>query len=359
MENTRILIVDDEMPVAKAIESSLIRLGYEIPYIVSTGNEAIEKSEKMHPDLVLMDIKLPGTIDGIKAAETIRTSFDIPVIFLTGYADEELINRAKLTMPFGYILKPPEAGSLHSMIQIALYKHKTERELKKYREHLETQVEERINELSKEIVERKKAEEALKESIGQLRKVTGGVIDIIVMAVETRDPYTAGHQKRVSNLARSIATEMGLPRDQVDGIRVAGVIHDLGKISVPAEILSKPSQLNENEFNLIKVHPRSGYDILKNVEFSWPLAKIVLQHHERLNGAGYPEGIRGDEILLEAKIIAVADVVEAMASHRPYRPSKGIDAAIEEIEKNKGILYDDRVVDACLRLFRSKGFTLD
>ena len=158
----------------------------------------------------------------------------------------------------------------------------------------------------------------------------------MVSAVEMRDPYTAGHQLRVSNLACAIANEMGLSHDKIEGLRMAGFIHDIGKLSIPAEILSKPTKLTDFEFSLIKEHPRSGYEMLKDVESPWPLAQIVYQHHERINGSGYPRKLKGDEILIDARIMAVADVVEAMASHRPYRPALGIEAALEEIEKNKG-----------------------
>ena len=177
--------------------------------------------------------------------------------------------------------------------------------------------------------------------------------------METKDPYTSGHQKRTTNLARAIATEMHLPSDQIEGIRVAGAIHDIGKLSVPAEILSKPSKLAAAEHLLIKEHARQGYEILKDVESPWPLAEIVHQHHERMNGSGYPRGLQGEKILIEARILAVADVVEAMASYRPYRPALGIDKALEEIEKNKGVLYDILAVDTCLRLFKEKGFKIN
>jgi putative nucleotidyltransferase with HDIG domain len=178
-------------------------------------------------------------------------------------------------------------------------------------------------------------------------------------AVEARDPYTAGHQIRSANLARAIATELGLQQDKIEGIRIAGSIHDIGKLSLPAEILSKPTKLSEIEFSLIKEHAKKGYEMLKDVESPWPLAEIVYQHHERINGSGYPRNLKGEEILIEARILTVADVVEAMASHRPYRPGLGIDAALNEIEKNRGIFYDDAVADACLRLFREKGFLLE
>jgi len=212
--------------------------------------------------------------------------------------------------------------------------------------------------VTRDITERKQAEEQLHKTLENLRKSFGATIQVMVSAVEMKDPYTAGHQLRVADLACNIATEMGLPLDKIEGIRMAGSIHDIGKLSIPAEILSRPTKLTSNEFNLIKEHSKSGYEMLKDVEFPWPLAQIVYQHHERMNGSGYPRNLKGDEIIIEARIMAVADVVEAMASHRPYRPALGIDAALAEIKKNKGIFYDDAVADACLRLFREKGYQL-
>ncbi len=196
-----------------------------------------------------------------------------------------------------------------------------------------------------------------KLSVERLRKAVGATVQAMALVVETRDPYTAGHQRRVADLARSIATEMGLSQERIDGIRTASSIHDIGKISVPTEILSKPTRLSETEFSLIKMHPRSGYDILKDIEFPWPVARMVLEHHERMDGSGYPSGLRGEDILLESRIIAVADVVEAIASHRPYRASLGADAALDEIATGRGTTFDPEAVDACLRLFREKGYT--
>ncbi|HPQ44457.1 MAG TPA: PAS domain S-box protein [Syntrophales bacterium] len=210
----------------------------------------------------------------------------------------------------------------------------------------------------RDITESKRVEESLENTLESLRKAFGATIQVMVAAVESRDPYTAGHQLRTANLARAIATEMGLSRDRIEGIRMAGSIHDIGKLSIPAEILSKPTEPTAIEFSLIKEHPRKGYEILKGVESPWPLAQIVYQHHERMDGSGYPRGLKGDEILVEARIMAVADVVEAMASNRPYRPMRGLNTALEEIEKNKGVLYDTDAVNACLRLFREKGFQL-
>ncbi len=210
-----------------------------------------------------------------------------------------------------------------------------------------------------DIIERKRTEEALQESIEKLRKTLYGTVQAMAMTVEMRDAYTAGHQKRVANLARSIAKEMGLSHDKIDALRMAGIIHDIGKICIPAEILSKPTQLTDIERQLIQIHSQVGHDILKEIEFLWPVAKIVLQHHERIDGSGYPNGIKGDEIMIEAKILAVTDVVEAIASNRPYRPAQGLDVALKEISMNRGILYDADVVDACLRLFNEKGFKFE
>ena len=210
-----------------------------------------------------------------------------------------------------------------------------------------------------DITERKKGVEELQNTLERLRKAVAATIHAMVSAVELRDPYTAGHQRRVANLARAIAAEMGLSQDKIDTIRVAGSIHDIGKLSIPAEILSKPKKLSAGEFAMIKEHSGRGYEMLKDVESSWPLAEIVYQHHERMDGSGYPRNLKGEEICLEARILAVADVVEAMASRRPYRPALGIDAALKEIENNRGTHYDIDVVDACLRKFREQGFQLE
>ena len=214
----------------------------------------------------------------------------------------------------------------------------------------------RVAELEKAESALRRAEETLSYSLEKLRKATRFIIDVIVMAVETRDPYTSGHQKRVTDLARSIATEMKLSPEIIDGIHMAGLIHDLGKISIPAEILGLPRNLNNVEYSIVKTHPEIGYQILKDIDFSSPVALIVYQHHERMNGSGYPQGIRGEEILLEARILAVADVVEAICTHRPYRPALGIDKALKEISQHRGILYDPGVVDVCIKLFREEMF---
>jgi PAS domain S-box-containing protein len=210
----------------------------------------------------------------------------------------------------------------------------------------------------RDITELKQAERNLTQSFLQTRKTLEATVRAIASVVETRDPYTAGHQRRVADLARAIGTEVGLPNDQIEGLRLAGTIHDIGKVSVPAEILSLPRKLTDIEFSLIKAHPQAGYDILQDIEFPRPIAKMILEHHERMDGSGYPSGLTGDNLLIESKILSVADVVESMVSHRPYRPSLGIAAALEEIEKNRGTLYDNAVADACLKLFQEKGYHL-
>jgi len=210
--------------------------------------------------------------------------------------------------------------------------------------------------IARDITDRKKAQDERDQVLARLRKTLGTMIQAMSVAVEARDPYTSGHQRRVAALARSIAAEMNLSRDQIEGIRMAASIHDMGKISIPAEILSMPRKLSKLEFDLVKTHSQAGHDIIKDIDFPWPIANIILQHHERIDGSGYPHGLRGDNILLEARILAVADVVEAMASYRPYRPALGLDTALEEITRNKNILYDGEVVEACLKIFREKKY---
>jgi len=212
--------------------------------------------------------------------------------------------------------------------------------------------------VSHDITEYKRSEGELQRSYHKLRETLIATVNSLASTVEMRDPYTAGHQRRVTILACAIAEEMNVTEDQFDGLRLAGLVHDIGKFNVPVEILNKPGRITETEFNIIKTHPLAGYNLLREIEFPWPVAQIVLQHHERLDGTGYPQGLKNGGIMLEAKILAVADVVEAMASHRPYRPALGIEVALEEIKKNKGIHYDPDVVDVCSRLFTDKGFAL-
>jgi putative nucleotidyltransferase with HDIG domain len=208
----------------------------------------------------------------------------------------------------------------------------------------------------RDITDRKRMQQRLQVSLDNLKEVMDGTIRAMALAVEMRDPYTSGHQHRVAELAQAIAEEIRLPAEDIEAVYMAASIHDIGKISLPAEILSKPVKLTDIERKMIQAHSKVGYDILKGVDFSWPIAQIVLQHHERMDGSGYPHGLGGNELMVESRIVGVSDVVETMASHRPYRPSIGLDKALEEISANKGTLYDETVVDACLTLFNQKGF---
>ena len=208
----------------------------------------------------------------------------------------------------------------------------------------------------RDITERKQAELERETALDQLKKTLEGSIKAIARTIETRDPYTAGHQERVAQLAQAIAVELGLDEIQIEGLGFGGLIHDIGKISVPADLLSTPRRLRSLEMELLRGHAQAGYDIIKDIDFPWPVGDMILQHHERLDGSGYPQGLKGPEILYEAKILAVADVVEAMSSHRPYRPGFGIDVALEHIRECRGTLYDAKAVDACLTLFSDKGF---
>jgi PAS domain S-box-containing protein len=209
-----------------------------------------------------------------------------------------------------------------------------------------------------DISEKKRAEEQIQRYLLQLKTAFLSTVEVATTLSEMRDPYTAGHERRVGKIAAFIGAELGFDEQRIEGLRVAGNLHDIGKITIPAEILSKPGKLTKIEYQLIQGHPQSSYDVLKDVEFPWPVAQVALQHHERMDGSGYPQGLKGDAILFEARIMAVADVVEAMSSHRPYRPGLGIEKALAEIERGRGTAYDADVADACLRMFREKRYQL-
>jgi PAS domain S-box-containing protein/putative nucleotidyltransferase with HDIG domain len=280
-----------------------------------TGTAFRTKATNINQDCLNNPKMAPWREEAVK--RSYQSSIAIPLLF-----DKELLGVLTIYAADPFSFKDDEVRLLEELASDLAYGIVTLRTRKEHEQHL--------------IILR----EGLEQSI-----------QTIANTVEARDPYTAGHQQRVSELAVAIAREMHLPAEQINGIHLAAIIHDLGKIHVPAEILAKPGRLSEIEYALIKQHPQEGYEILKDVKFPWPIADIVLQHHERMDGSGYPQGLKGDAILLEARIMAVADVVEAMSSHRPYRPGLGIDAALNEIEKNKGALYDVKVVDACLKIF--------
>ena len=339
----RILVVDDEPGMRLSLSAFLENDGHEVQSAENV-NAALDALRSFDVDVVVSDIIMPGA-SGVELLSKIQgLEKGIAVILLTGEPNVETASEAVRRGAFDYLAKPVTKSALINVVTRAgrakaqhdLNNRLTEENLH-YRNHLERLVETRTAELSA----------ALKGTIG-----------VITQTLETRDPYTAGHQRRVASLSRAIAQKLGLPETIIEGVEMASVVHDVGKIAVPAEILSKPSKLSAAEFDLIKEHSQVGYEILSQVTFPWPIADIIVQHHERLNGAGYPNGLRGDEIRVEARIIAVADVVEAMASHRPYRAALGTEAALQEISHQRALLFDGQVVDACLELFAEDGFEL-
>ena len=346
-----VLIVDDEEPVRRLLARILERGGYSCT-TASSCEEAKALMQQRRFPLVLCDVNMPGQSGLDLVREMAASSTDTAVVMVSGVDDPAIARAALEAGAYGYILKPFNVGDILIQVSNALRRRQLELERKRHFEELEELVSQRTEEL-------REREKSLREALDRLRTALNGVIQAMAVAVETRDPYTAGHQQRVARLALAIGRDMGLSAESLEAIRMAGVVHDVGKISVPAEILSKPTRLTDLEFALIKTHPQVGYDILKNIEFPWPIARIVLQHHEKLDGSGYPDGVKGDEILVEARILVVADVVEAMASHRPYRPALGISVALEEISRNRGTLYDSEAAGACLRLFEEGRFSFD
>lgn len=320
-----ILVVDDELQMRQILMEVCGEAGHKC-LEVESGYKALEALQGQHFDLVITDIEMPG-LSGIQLTEKIKSLNGPDVIMITGYAKDFSYGEAIAKGASDFIQKPFELKELLIRIKRVF----RERSLR--------------NELSVRLT--------------QLMSALEGVIHALSMSIDARDPYTAGHQKRSTELAVEIGQFIGLPEDRITGIRMAGAIHDLGKIAVPAEILSRPSRLSDMEFSLIKTHSKVGYNILKEIDFPWPIAETIYQHHERLDGSGYPRGLKGDNILLEAKIMAVADVVEAIASHRPYRPALGLEAAADELSSHVGVLFDPDVVDACLEIIRREDFVFE
>ncbi len=332
----KILAVDDTAASLRLLTDLLKEEGYEVRSAIS-GELALHAASISPPQLVLLDIRMPG-MDGYEVCRRLKAdaaTCDVPVIFVSAAAETDEKVQGFKVGAVDFVTKPYQRDELLARVRTHL-------ELNRLRNNLESLVDERTAEL---IESEKKLRESLLESITALAAV-----------VEMRDPYTSGHQHRVAQLAIAIARELKLTEDRIEGIHLASVVHDVGKIRVPAEILSKPGKLTALEFGLIKEHSQNGYEILKNIAFPWAIAQIVWQHHERLDGSGYPQGLRGDEILLESRIVAVADVVESMISHRPYRPGLGLEVALEEVVRHKDTLFDPVVVAACVKLFRELDF---
>ena len=322
----KVLFVDDEPNIL-----SSYRREFRDKFHMETaesGREALEVINGKGPfAVVVSDLKMPE-MDGIRFLSKVRETYpDTVRMILTGYADlQNTMDSVNEGYVFRLLTKPCPAKTLEKAIDAGMKQH-------------------RLILAGREL-----------HALKNLKQALEGMVLGFSTLVEIRDPYTAGHQRRVTTLAVAIAEAMGLDENRITGLRMAAMIHDIGKIYVPAEFLNKPGKLSEAEFMIIKMHPQVGYDILKSVDFAWPVSEMVYQHHEKINGSGYPRGLLDKEILPEAKIIAVADVVEAMAAHRPYRPALGIEKALKEIEDNRGTLFDPKAVDVCVGLFRDKKF---
>lgn len=404
----KICIAEDSKSQANVLRKTLVDGGYSVT-IAENGLDGLYRVNEVRPDLIISDVDMPQ-MDGYEFCKTIKRDKEfgqIPFVLLTLLSNMKDVVRGLEAGADYYITKPYDrnvlaatVGSIldrkqgqngtsgmvtveiecdgrlrrfdaepqrivnffHSTYENLINQNKslllTKQELKRLNNFLEEKVQEKTLFLKEEIAERIKAEDALKESLGNLRKTLDGTVRALATTIEMRDPYTAGHQRRVAQLSCAIGRKMGFDEEFIGGLEVMGFLHDIGKIVVPAEILSKPGRLNEFELNIIKIHAQTGHNILKGIDFPWPVSTATLQHHERLDGTGYPYGISKDAIIIESRILTVADVVEAMASHRPYRPALGTEKALEEISRNKGVLYDPDVVDACIELFRKNDYQM-
>lgn len=328
----RILIVDDDPDFRKLIKLFVEDTDHDCE-AVEGADEALDALRRSSFDLVVSDICMSGK-DGLQLAREAKKEFpDLDFIIMTGYVEKYTYSDIIESGASDYITKP------FSCLE---FKAKLER-IAREKGNLD-----RLRE----------ANSALKEAHRELQSMLDKIVSALTCTLEMHDPLVAGHQNRVAKLSCSIASRMEFENGALEKVKIAGLIHDIGKVSVPSELLSKPTKLRDIEMDLIRHHPTAGYEILRNVDMPWPIAEVVLQHHERINGAGYPKGLRRGHILLESQIIAVADVYEAMTSHRPYRPSRGEEAAIEELWRNRGLLYNEDAVDVCLDLL-SQGFDFD
>jgi putative nucleotidyltransferase with HDIG domain len=331
-KEAEVMVIDDDDSVLTTTILILEEEGYQV-VAFSTGQEAIDKfNNNIHA--VVLDINMPD-LTGLQVFKKIKSINPyVPIIFHTGATarQEERRDLRRQFRPHAYVQKGNPEQLMDTVVSAVESYGNILRNVK----------------LSESLYEE------LKKSTDKIKTNIEETIHAMAMTVEMRDPYTAGHQRQVANLASAIAEKMGIPREQIDSIYLAGAIHDIGKMQVPTEILSKCGKLTELEFDMIKTHSQAGYDVLKAIEFQWPIAEFVLQHHERIDGSGYPSGLNDENILIEARILSVADVVDAIVPHRPYRPALGIEKAQEEIFNKRGILYDSNVVDACLSIISDK-----
>ncbi|MCL5073462.1 MAG: HD domain-containing protein [Actinobacteria bacterium] len=331
----KILLIEDNLADVRLISEFLQETeknNFKLLYAknLSDGLKSISSN---YLDIILLDLLLPDSRGLDTVTKIIEKANGIPIIVLTGLNDKEMAIKSLSVGVQDYLFKDQfnTPDLLIRSITYAIERKSVENKLKEN-------------------------ETKLEQSYDRLQKILDGIMSTLATVVETKDLYTAGHQKRVAKLSISIAQELALDNEKVNTISTAALIHDIGKIGVPASILAKPTRLTDIEFAMIKTHSQIGYDILKEIDFGYPIAEIILQHHERLDGSGYPKGLKDKDIMLEAKIIGVADTVEAMATHRPYRASLGINKAFKELAEGKDIFYDNNIVDACIRVFNNKNF---
>ena len=328
----QILVVDDDDDIRDILSYGIEASGCRC-LTADSAEAALTILDSQSMEVVISDVQMQG-MSGLELCRHIKERFDTDVIIITGlvnnFAYEEIIGQGASD----FIEKPIRLAEIVARLKRVLYERDTREQLKR-------------------------SAEELRQTGQHFQKAMEGFVQAIALAVEMRDPYTSGHQNRVADLACAIARIMDLPDDRIYGLRMASVIHDLGKLTIPGEILCKPGRLSAPEYAMIQTHVQSGYDILDKIDFPWSLADIVIQHHERLDGSGYPQGLSGDEILLEARILSVADVFETIGSHRPYRPSLGMQKAMNELIDNSGRLYDPDVVAACRKLVEEMGYRLD
>ena len=333
-----ILIVDDNATNLDLLVTTLqddYRLG-----IAKKGTAALDYAAAYRPDLILLDIMMPE-MDGYEVCSRLKSQPEtagIPVIFISAMNETDDKTRGFALGAVDYITKPFHAAEVKARVKTHVTLQAMKAGLRRENESLEKKV---------------------AEKTGEIREILNGTIQSMALMVEIRDPYTAGHQQRVARLACAIARRMGIADGVIEGIHIAGVLHDVGKIRIPVSILSRTGRLLDAEMEVIKIHPQIGFEILKNIPFPWPCAQMVYQHHERLDGSGYPLGLRGDAILLESRILSVADVAEAESSFRPYRPAKGIEAALAELREHRGRRYDSDIVDTAVSLLDSGDFQFD
>jgi response regulator RpfG family c-di-GMP phosphodiesterase len=369
----RVLVVDDNAVNRYLLTAVLAARGDEV-ICAEDGFAALEKLRHERVDLMISDVLMPR-MDGYRLCREVRLREGLralPIVLVTAaYGGEREEALAREVGADGFVQRPVEADELIAVADGVVESARrvstppppsdSGRYLAEYGQRAVTQLEHRVVALEAEMVEHRQAEAALRETTAtraQLAASLEDTIEALAATVGRRDSYTARHARRVAVLACALGAELGLDDAALEGLRIAGVVHDFGKVVVPGEVLARPDGLSDDERSLVRTHPEIGHRALEGIAFPWPIAKAVLQHHERLDGSGYPSGLRGGAILPESQILAVADVVEAMASRRPYRAALGLDAALQEVDRNRGRLYDPDVVDACLRLFTERGFTL-